>query len=182
MKRADPLLWWLWSPEIPDTQKNSADLSFPKYKMEAFFVELLKQKQTKLWKQQPRALLLFNRTIKKEGQTLLGRQGRVPLYWGEILSEGAFLGTLEITCTPIPWFLRISVVQFTLVPHFQKIAKIFSLCDFHYMHFWLLMTSVLRIRLLRIFARLKKRTSQGLGVHGPVKKAIMKLIFHQINV
>ena len=98
LKRADPLLWWLWSPEIPDTQKNSADLSFPKYKIEAFFVELMEQKQTKLWKQQPKALLLFNRTIKKEGQTLLSRQGRVPSYWGEILSEGAFLGTLEFTC------------------------------------------------------------------------------------
>ena len=31
------------------------------------------------------------------------------------------------------------------------------------MHFWLLMTSVLRIWLLRIFARPKKRMSQGLG-------------------
>ena len=98
LKRADPLLRWLWSPEIPDTQKNSADLSFPKYKIEAFFVELMEQKQTKLWKQQPKALLLFNRTIKKEGQTLLSRQGRVPSYWGEILSESAFLGTLEFTC------------------------------------------------------------------------------------
>ena len=48
LKRADPLLRWLWSPEIPDTQKNSADLSFPKYKIEAFFVELMEQKQTKL--------------------------------------------------------------------------------------------------------------------------------------
>ena len=95
MKRADPLLWWLWSPEIPDTQKNSADLSFPKYKIEAFFVELLEQKQTKLLKA---ALLLFNRTIKKEGHTLLSRQGRVSSYWGEILSKGAFLGTLEFTC------------------------------------------------------------------------------------
>ena len=47
---------------------------------------------------------------------------------------------------------------------FQKIAQISSLCDFHYisegipslMRFWLLMTSVLRIWFLRIFARPKK--------------------------
>ena len=50
--------------------------------------------------------------------------------------------------------------------HFQKIAQISSLCDFHYisegipslMHFWLLMTYVLRIWFMQIFVRSKKRT------------------------
>jgi hypothetical protein len=59
LKRADPLLWWLWSPEIPDTQKNSADLSFPKYKIEAFFVELLEQKQTKLFESSSQELCYY---------------------------------------------------------------------------------------------------------------------------
>ena len=48
--------------------------------------------------------------------------------------------------------------------HFQKIAQISILCDFHYisegipspMHFCLLIPSVLRIWFLRIFARLKQ--------------------------
>ena len=119
LKKADPLLRWLWSPEIPDTQKNSADLSFPKYKIEAFFVELLEQKQTKLWKQHPRALLLFNRTIKKEGHTLLSRQGRVPSYCGEIFSEGALLGTLGI------W----SVLNVPFVDFFKNVSQFLQIQD-----------------------------------------------------
>jgi hypothetical protein len=55
--------------------------------------------------------------------------------------------------------------------HFQKIAQISSLCNFHYisewipslMHFLLLMTQVLWIWLIRIFVRPKKRMSQGQG-------------------
>ena len=49
--------------------------------------------------------------------------------------------------------------------HFQKIAKISSLCDFDYisegipslMRFWLVMTQVLRIWFIRTFARHKKK-------------------------
>ena len=56
-----------------------------------------------------------------------------------------------------------SVVVFTCA-HFQKIAQISNLWDFHYiseripslMRFWLLMTWVLRIWFTRIFARPKK--------------------------
>ena len=48
--------------------------------------------------------------------------------------------------------------------HFQKVAQISSLCDFHYitegipslMRFWLLMTLVLWIWFMQIFARPKK--------------------------
>ena len=55
--------------------------------------------------------------------------------------------------------------------HFQEIAQMSSLCDFHYisegipsfMRFWLLITAALRIWFVQTFARPKKRTSQGLG-------------------
>ena len=42
------------------------------------------------------------------------------------------LGTSFFVRTPGPWLLRISVVWFSLVHIFKKIAQISSLCDFHY--------------------------------------------------
>ena len=67
--------------------------------------------------------------------------------------------------TRVPWLLRISVVQFSLM-HFQKIVQISGLCYFHYvgegipslMPFWLLMPSV-----LQIFARPKKTYEPRIG-------------------
>ena len=67
----------------------------------------------------------------------------------------------KIEHTPGPWLLRISVITWA---HFQKRAQISSLCDFHYiseripslMSFWSLMTLVLRIWFMQIFARPKK--------------------------
>ena len=62
----------------------------------------------------------------------------------------------------------------TFSKNIWKIAQISSLCNFHYkseeipslMWFCLLVTSVLPIWLLQIFARPKKRKSQGPGVIG----------------
>ena len=69
-----------------------------------------------------------------------------------------------VLTTPGPWLLWISVVHFFTCAHFQKIIQISCICDFHYisegipslMHFGLLMTWVLRIWFLRIFAWPKK--------------------------
>ena len=67
--------------------------------------------------------------------------------------------------------LQISVVRFSLLCIFKKIAKISSWSNFRYisegipslMCFWLLMTSVLRIWFLHIFDRLELK-HKGLGV------------------
>ena len=79
-----------------------------------------------------------------------------------MLSEVAesFSFTKEIT-TYTPANFNGVVFTCTL---FQKIAHISNLCDFHYisegipslMHFWLLMTKVLWIWFMQIFARPKK--------------------------
>ena len=74
-----------------------------------------------------------------------------------------------------------SGVVYTCV-HFQKIAQISSLCDFHYisevipslMSFWLLMTLVLRIWFMRIFAGPKKP-------HKPRTWCSMYLIFFRFS-
>ena len=68
--------------------------------------------------------------------------------------DGKYIGWV-IYYTPGPWLLQISVVCFSLA-QFQKIAQISSLCNFYYMRFGLLMTWVLRIWFLGIFASRKK--------------------------
>ena len=68
--------------------------------------------------------------------------------------------------------------------HFQKIAQISSLCNFHYipslMRFWLLMNQVLRIWFMRIFARPKNFTSHELEVFSRVKNHPIIRLFQKI--
>ena len=69
--------------------------------------------------------------------------------------------------------------------HFQKIAQICSLCYFHYIgegialfiHFWLLITSVLRIWFMRTFPRPKKMQEPRTHRLGEIDEEITKVGF-----